>query len=159
MGNAADDTDRQMKESREHAGETIDSPEDRAGTGAMRYARIAIIALGVAAVAGAGFLVYRRVRRRSRTEQLQTKLVDLLKNLPESVRDVPHGVTSRLKNPFPSFKVVVNGSDETREEGTLRSVVRKVAPAVVGTASTAALDRLTRTPGDVRPRATSADQT
>lgn len=147
-----------MKDARENIDETIDSPEERAGSGAVRYGRIAVIALGAAALAGASFLVYRRVRRRSRTEHLQKTLVAMLKNVPESVRDVPHEVTSRLKNPFPSFKVVVNGSEETRDQGMLRSIVRKVAPAVAGTASAAVLDRLTRTPADKRPRATSAGQ-
>jgi hypothetical protein len=71
---------------------------------AERYTRIALIALGVAAVAGAGFLVYRRMRRQSRTEQLQKSLVELLNHLPESVRDAPGEMASRVRNRLPAVK-------------------------------------------------------
>jgi hypothetical protein len=53
-------------------------------------------------------------------------------------------VTSRLKKPLPSLKVVVNGEEAGQEPAMLESVVRKVAPAVVGTASTALIERFTR---------------
>jgi hypothetical protein len=91
-------------------------------------------------------LIYRRMNRPSRREQLQSMLLEALRDLPDSLRDLPDEVTSRLKKPLPSVKVVVNGEDTGKEPGTLESVVRKIAPAVVGTASTALIERLTRPP-------------
>ena len=124
-------------------GEDIGMLEERAASDVMRYARIALVAVGVAVVAGAGYLVYRRLRRPSRAQQMQKTLIDLLKNLPDSVREMPHEVASRLNRPMPSVKVFLNGRDEAREPWTLESVVRKM-PEVVGTASSAVLERLTR---------------
>lgn len=152
MGAAADKIDRQIRQTRDHMDENIDTLEKRAQSGAKRYARIAVIALGVAVVAGAGFLVYRRVRRPSRTEQLQKTLIALLKNMPDAVRDLPHEVGSRLKKPLPSVKVVVVHGDEPKESSTLESILRRVAPSMVGTASTAVIERLTRTPRNERSR-------
>ena len=166
MGSAADEIDRKIRRTRDHMDENLGVLEDRTTSNAMRYGRMVAIAVGVAAAAGAGFLVYRRLRRRSRREQLQRTLVDLLKNLPDSLRDAPHEVASRfkphelasrLKNSMPSVRVVVNGTDEGREPGTLESIVRRVAPAVVGTASTAVLERLTRTPEDRSARSTHTE--
>jgi hypothetical protein len=71
-------------------------------------------------------------------------LLEALRDLPGSLRDLPDEVTSRLKKPLPSVKVVVNSEEAGKEPGTLESVVRKVAPAVVGTASTALIERFTR---------------
>jgi hypothetical protein len=91
------------------------------------------------AVAGAGVLVYRRINRPSRRERLQAMLVEALKDLPDTLRDLPDEVTSRLKKPLPSIKVVVNGKDDSKE-----GIVRKVVPAVVTTASGALIDRFVR---------------
>jgi hypothetical protein len=102
--------------------------------------------VGLVAVAGAGLLIYRRVNRPSRREQLQSTLIQALRDLPDTLRDLPDGMTTRLKKPMPSVKVVVNGDDAAREPGTLETVVRRVAPAVVGTASTALIERFTRPP-------------
>ena len=154
MGPAADEIDRQIRETRDQMDEKLDTLEKRAQSGAKRYGRIAAVALGVAVVGVAGYLVYRRVRRPSRIEQLQETLIGLLKSMPDSVRDMPHEVASRLKKPLPSVKIVFNGSDEPKEPGTFESIVRRIAPAVVGTASTAVLERLTRTPEGERSRAT-----
>jgi hypothetical protein len=144
MGASADEIDRQIKETREHMDENLGVLEQRAASSAMLYGRIAAVVLGVAAVAGAGVLIYRRMRRPSRREQLQSMVLELLKDLPDTLRDLPGEVGSRLKKPLPSIKVVVNGEGEAREPGTFEGIVRKVTPAVVTTASGALIDRLTR---------------
>jgi hypothetical protein len=146
MGAAADEIDRQIKETRDHMDENIGVLERRAASNAVRYGRIVAIAIGVVALTGAGVLIYRRMNQPSRREELQRMLIDALKDLPDSVRDLPGEVTTRLKKPLPSVKVVVNGEDQATEPGTLESIVRKVAPAVVGTASTALIGRFTRKP-------------
>jgi hypothetical protein len=144
MGASADEIDRQISETRDHIDQNLGALEKRAASNAMRYGRIAAVVLGVATVAGVGVLVYRRMNRPSRREQLQGMLLEVLKDLPDSLRDLPDEVTSRLKKPLPSVKVVVNGEEAGQEPGMLESVVRKVAPAVVGTASTALIERFTR---------------
>jgi len=144
MGASADEIDRQISETRDQIDQNLGVLEKRAASNAMRYGRIAAVVLGVVTVAGVGVLVYRRMNRPSRREQLQGMLLEVLKDLPDSLRDLPDEVTSRLKKPLPSVKVVVNGEEAGQEPGMLESVVRKVAPAVVGTASTALIERFTR---------------
>jgi len=144
MGASADEIDRQISETRDHIDQNLGVLEKRAASNAMRYGRIAAVVLGVVTVAGVGVLVYRRMNRPSRREQLQGMVLEVLKDLLDSLRDLPDEVTSRLKKPLPSVKVVVNGEEAGQEPGMLESVVRKVAPAVVGTASTALIERFTR---------------
>ena len=151
MGASADEIDRQINETRDHIDQNLGVLEKRAASNAMRYGRIAAVVLGVVTVAGAGVLIYRRMNRASRREQLQGMLLEALRDLPGSLRDLPDEVTSRLKRPLPSVKVVVNGEEAGKDPGTLESVVRKVAPAVVGTASTALIERFTR-PSETRER-------
>ena len=144
MGTSADEIDRQINETRDHIDQNLGVLEKRAASNAMRYGRIAAVVLGVVTVAGAGVLIYRRMNRASRREQLQGMLLEALRDLPGSLRDLPDEVTSRLKRPLPSVKVVVNAEEAGKDPGTLESVVRKVAPAVVGTASSALIERFTR---------------
>ena len=144
MGASTDEIDRQINETRDHIDQNLGVLEKRAASNAMRYGRIAAVVLGLVTVAGAGVLIYRRMNRPSRREQLQSMLLEALRDLPGSLRDLPDEVTSRLKKPLPSVKVVVNGEEAGKDPGTLESVVRKVAPAVVGTASTALIERFTR---------------
>jgi hypothetical protein len=146
MGATADEIDRQIKATREHMDENLDTLEKRAASNAVRYGRIAVVVLGVVAAAGTGVLIFRRMHRPSRKEQLQSMVLEVLKGLPDSIRDLPGEVTTRLKKPLPSIKVVVNGEGDAREPGTLDSIVRKVTPAVVTTASSALISRLTRQP-------------
>ena len=143
MGASADEIDRQIKETREHIDENLGVLEQRAASNAVRYGKIAALIVGVAAVAGAGVLIYRRISRPTRTERLRSMVIEALKDLPDSLRDLPDEVSARLKRPLPSIKVVVNG-DGSEEPGTFERVVRRVAPAVVGTASSALIERFTR---------------
>ena len=144
MGASADEIDRQIDETRDHIDKNLGELEQRAASNAMRYGRVAAVVLGVVAVAGAGVLIYRRISRPSRRQQLQRMLIDALKELPDTLRDLPDEVTSRLKKPLPSIKVVVNGKGDSKEPGTVEGIVRKVAPAVVTTASGALIDRFVR---------------
>ena len=157
MGASADEIDRQINETRDHIDENLGALEKRAASSAMRYGRIAAVVVGVVTVAGAGVLIYRRMNRPSRREQLQSMLIEALKDLPESLRGLPHEATARLKKPLPSVRVVVNGKDTAKEPGTFERVVRRVAPAVVGTASTALIERFTRDPDPAERSAVAYD--
>ncbi len=143
MGSSEDEIDRQMNEAREQIDENLDR---RAPSNAARYAKVAAVIVGVAVVAGAGVLVYRRMNRRTRTERLRSMVVEALRDLPDSLRDLPDEVSRRLKKSLPSIKVVVNG-EEFEEPGTLERIVRRLVPAVVGTASGAVIERFTRSSG------------
>jgi hypothetical protein len=143
MGSSEDEIDRQIKEAREHIDENLGVLEQRAASDAVRVGKIAALIVGVALVAGAGVLIYRRMNRRTRTEQLRHALVEALRDLPDSLRDLPDEVSTRFKRSLPTIKVVVNG-EEAGEPGTLERIVRRVAPAVVGSASTAVIERFTR---------------
>ncbi len=148
MGDSPDEIDRQIKETRERIDENLGVLERRATSNAVRFGKFAAVVVGVAVVAGAGVLIYRRMNRPTRREQLRSMLVEALKDLPETLRDMPEELANKVKKPLPSIKIVVNGDDEAREPGTLESIVRRVAPALVGTASSAVIGRFTR-PSDV----------
>jgi len=144
MGASTDEIDRQIRETREHIDENLDVLEHRAASNAVRYGKIAAVLVGVVVVAGASVLIYRRMNRPTRSEQLRSMVMEALKDLPGSLRDLPDEVSARLKKPLPSIKVVVNGA-EADEPSTVRRILRRVAPAVAGTASAAVMERLTRT--------------
>jgi hypothetical protein len=152
MGTSADQIDRRTKETRDHHDESLDALEQRTASNGARYGKIAALAVVVAAVATAGVLIYRRVNRPTRSEQLRRLLVDALQDLPESLRGLPEQVATKLKKPVPSIKVVVNAEDESREPGTLETIARRIAPAMVGTASSALVRRFSRSsePEDAR---------
>jgi transposase len=146
MGNEADEVERQIKETRDQMDENLGELEQRTASNAMHYGRIAVVVLGVAAVAGVGVLIYRRINRPTRREQLRRMLIETLKDLPDSLRDLPEEVTDRLKKSLPSVTVVVNRDDAARGLGTLERIVRRVAPAVAGTASNALINRFRTAP-------------
>src|SRR2546430_17434235 len=91
----------------------------------MRYGRIAAIGLGVLAAAGAALLVYRRMHRPTLRDRLDDLSLDRLRSL-----------AADLKDKLPSVTVRVNEKSE-EEPGTVESILRKVAPALVGTAGSA----------------------
>jgi hypothetical protein len=143
MGPSADEIDRQIRK-REQIDENLDVLEQRSAWNAVRYGKIAAVAVGIVAVAGAGLLIYRSMNRSKRSEQLRSMVKAALKDLPDTLRDLPDEVSARLKKPLPSIKVVVN-AEEPEEPGTLERIVRRVAPGVVGTTSSAVIERFTRT--------------
>jgi hypothetical protein len=106
MGASTDEIDRQINETRDHIDQNLGVLEKRAASNAMRYGRIAAAVLGVVSAAAVGVLIYRRMNRPSRREQLQSMVIEAMRNLPDSLRDLPDEVTSRLKKPLPTVKVV-----------------------------------------------------
>jgi hypothetical protein len=139
MGRSADEIDRQIRETRDRIDENIEVLEKRATSSAVRYGRIAAVVVGALAAGGAAYLVYRHFRRPTWRDRL-TGLS------PESLHSLVDDLTSRLKDvkdSMPSVTVTVNKDHDT-EPGMLESIVRKVGPSLVGTASTALIERVTR---------------
>jgi hypothetical protein len=108
--------------------------EGDAASKAVRYARIAAIGVAVLALAGVGLLIYRRTRKPSLRERLDEISLDRLRTL-----------MSQLKEEMPALTLRINEKAE-REPGTMESIIRRVAPTIVATASTALLERVTRPP-------------
>ena len=141
MGASTDQIDRQIRETRERMDENLGVLEERATSNAVRYGRIVAIVAGAAALGVAGFLVYRRVRKPS----LKSRLQDMS---PDSLRDMAGEIAARMKKmkdvrkSMPSVTLTVN-EKAAEEPGTIESIVRKVGPALVGTASTALIERFT----------------
>lgn len=104
MGASTDQIDRQIDEARDHVDGNLGVSEQSAPSTAVRYGRVAAVLLGVVAVVGTGVLVYRRFARPSRREQLRAMLIDALEELPDTLRDLPDEVTSRLKKRLHSIK-------------------------------------------------------
>jgi len=153
MGASASEIERQIEETRNRMDQNLGVLEDRAVSNAVRFCRVAAIAVGAIALAGAGFLIYRRMRKPT----LQRKLMDRLSGMSvDSLRELAGDMNSRLKRSLPSVTVTVN--ERTEEPGTMESIVRKAAPAIVGTASTALLERVARAgDGDSRRPVPQAD--
>lgn len=135
MGASANQIERQIEETRHRMDENLNELEDRAASNARRYGRIAAVAIGALALIGAGLLVYRRTRKPA----LQKKFMDHVSM--GSLRDFAGDLRSRVKKTIPSVTLTIN--ERSEEPGAVESIVRKVAPAIVGTASTALLDRVT----------------
>ncbi len=132
MGASAREIERQIKETRERMDENLNQLEGRAASSAVRVARIAAAVLGVIVVGGAAFLIYRRMRKPTLRDRLDDLSMDDLRKL-----------SGRLKDRLPSVTVRVN-ERPAEEPGTIESIVRRVAPALVGTASTALIERVAR---------------
>ena len=97
--------------------------------------------LGVVALGGAAFFLYRRTHRPTLRNRLDEFSL-------ENLRSLAAEASSRLKDRLPSVTVRVN--EETDDEpGTVESILRKVAPALVGTAGSALLQRVVAPPDDV----------
>lgn len=136
MGASAREIEREIRQTRDRLDANLDELEDRAASKAVTYGRIAAIALGVVAVGGAAYLIYRRTRKPTLKDRLDAVSMDSLRELG-----------ARLRDEMPSVTVKVN-EESPREPGLVESIVRKVGPAIVGTASTAVLERVARTGDD-----------
>ncbi|HEY1456327.1 MAG TPA: hypothetical protein VGG31_07505 [Candidatus Dormibacteraeota bacterium] len=139
MGRSADEIDRQIRETRDRIDENIEVLEERATSSAIRYGRIAGVVLGALAAGGVAYLIYRRYRRPTWKDRLAALS-------PDSLHALADDLATRLKDAkraMPSVSVTVNGDRET-EPGALESIIRKVGPGLVGTASTALIERMTR---------------
>jgi hypothetical protein len=147
MGASPREIEQQIKETRERMDQNLNVLESRAASGAVRYAKIAAIGIAVAVVAGAGFLIFRRMRRptlKARVERMS----------PESLRELIDALASRLRKPLPTVRLTV--SDKGSEPRMIQSIARKVAPTLVGTASTAIVERVARRAGDSGDRRTAS---
>jgi hypothetical protein len=136
MGASAREIERQIKETRDRMDHNLTQLEGRTRSGAMRYGRFAAIGLGALLLAGAAFFVYRRTRKPTLKDRLNELSLDNLRTLAGQVREK-----------LPSVTVRVNEKTE-EEPGTVESIVRTVAPALVGTAGTALLEHLARNPDE-----------
>ena len=76
MGASAREIEQQIKETRERMDENLEVLEHRAASSAVRYGKIAAVVVGAAALAGAGFLLWRRTRRPT----LKGRLASLLRH-------------------------------------------------------------------------------
>ena len=136
MGASAREIERQIKETRERMDANLNELEGRTRSNAVRYGRIAAIGLGVLAVVSVAFIVYRRTRRPT----LRDRLDDLS---PARLR----ALAGDLKDRLPSVTVRVN-ERAAEEPGTVESILRDVAPTLVGSAGSALLQRVAAPPPD-----------
>ncbi len=134
MGASAREIEREIKVTRDRMDENLTQLEGRAAGNAARYGRLAAIAAGVVAAGAVAFLVYRRTRKPTLRDRIDDVSI-------ENLRAMLDNLSARLKEDLPSVTVRVNEKSE-REPSTIEAIVRKVAPAVVGTASTALLERI-----------------
>jgi hypothetical protein len=149
MGATTDQIEREIKQTRDRMDGNLGVLERRAASSAVRYGRIAAIAFGVVAAGVAGYVVYRRMKRptlKDRFDQLS----------PEFLRELLVELGARVKKEVPSVTVTVNEKSGS-QPGMLQSILRTVAPAIVGTASSAVIERVTRPSGDSdKPRVAPA---
>jgi nitrate reductase gamma subunit len=130
MGASAREIERQIKETRARMDDNLTRLEGQAASSARRYGIVAGAIAGAALLAGIAFFVYRRTHPPTLRDRVSSLSLDDLRTLVE-----------RMKEAAPSVTVRVN--EKTDEEpGTMESILRKVAPALVGTAGTALLQRI-----------------
>jgi hypothetical protein len=140
MGASAREIEQQINETRQRMDENLGALEERATNGAQRYGKVAAAIAGVAAVAVVGFVIWRKTRRPTLKDRLD-------KLSPDNLHDLAEELISRLKKPLPAVNVTVNPESE-QEPGMVESILRKVAPAVVGTAATGLLQRVAPPPDE-----------
>jgi hypothetical protein len=134
MGASSREIEREINDTRERMDANLTRLEGKAASGAARAAKIAaVVGLAVAAGVG-GYLIYRRMHRPTLRDRLDDLSLD-------SLRELARDVSRRIKEGMPSVTVRVNEKTE-REPGTAEAILRRVAPAIVGTASTALLSRV-----------------
>jgi hypothetical protein len=138
MGASAREIEREIKATRERMDDNLNRLEGQATSSASRYGRIAAIVLGVVAVGGAALLIYRLTHRPTLRDRLDELSLDSLRTLAAEAR-------GRLKESLPSVTVRVNERIE-QEPLTFETILRKVAPALVGTVGSALLQRVARPP-------------
>ena len=134
MGASAREIEREIKQTRERMDDNLTRLEGRASSSAARYGRIAAIVAGMLAIGGVAWFVYRRTHRPSLRDRLDGMSLDNLRMLAAETSD-------RLKERLPSVTVRFNERVE-EEPGTVESIIRKVAPALAGTAGSALLSRI-----------------
>jgi predicted Zn-dependent peptidase len=136
MGASAREIERQIKETRERMDQNLTRLEGKAASSARRYGMVAGALAGAALLAGVALLLYRRTHPPTLRDRISDLSLDDLRDLVD-----------RLKDAAPSVTVRVNEKGD-EEPGTVESILRKVAPALVGTAGTALLQRIAVQPED-----------
>jgi hypothetical protein len=140
MGASAREIERQIKETRARMDDNLTRLEGRASSSAVRFGRIAAIVLGVVAIGGVAYVVYRRTRRPTLRDRLDDLSLDNLRTLVGDASD-------RVRDRLPSVTVRFNEKTE-QEPGAVESIIRKVGPALVGTAGSALLSRMAAPPDE-----------
>jgi hypothetical protein len=125
MGPSGDEIGRKARETREQIDENLEGVEQDAEPDTARYVRLAAVVIGAVAVATAGVLIYRRIKRPARREQLRRMLVEALEDLPDMLQDLPDEIVRTIKKPLPSIKVVVNPEVGAKVRGALENVIRR----------------------------------
>jgi hypothetical protein len=134
MGASTDEIDRQIESTRDQIDANLDVLERRAASGARRVGAFAAAGLVAGlAVAGAVYLVYRKVRKQSIADRLHEML-------PDALAGVPNDIKSRMK--MRPFKIVI--TDRSEEPGTWEAMGRRLAPTVVGSAVSAVVTQVMR---------------
>ena len=134
MGASAREIEREIKETRDRMDANLNRLDGTAANRAVRYGRWAAAGIGVLAVAGVAFLVYRRTRKPSLRDRVSDASIERLRELLDKFREE-----------MPSVTVKVNDR-QAKEPGTIESIVRRVAPALIGKASAVVLERMSRPP-------------
>lgn len=126
MTPSKDEIDGRIRETHEVVDENLDESEQGAESNAVRYTKIAAVVVGAVAVATAGVLIYRRMRRPARREQLRRMLVEAFEDLPEMLRELPDDLARKIKRPLPSIKVIVSPETGAKVRGALEGMIRRV---------------------------------
>ena len=89
----------QISEAHDNTEEELEGFELRSASDSWRYGRVAVISFAVVALAGAGYLVYRRVKRPTLAKRLRLRVLD-------SIRELPPELRSRLRRKIPRVPAV-----------------------------------------------------
>ena len=99
MRTSPGEVERQISETHDSSEEQVEGFELRAGSDSSMYGRVAVISLAVLALAGAGYLVYRRVKRPALARRLRTRVLG-------SIHDLSPELRSGLRKRIAQVKVV-----------------------------------------------------
>lgn len=114
--------------------ENIGTLEERAAASAIRYGRIAAIVVAAALAAGGAIFVYRRLRKPTFKDRLRSVSPHALRGRAGEL-----GLRLRRRKEMPTVTLTVTDADEP---GTVERILRKVTPALIGTASTAVIEKV-----------------
>jgi len=147
MGASADEIDRQINSTRDQIDANLDVLERRATSGARRVGMFAAAGLIAGlAIAGAVYLVYRKVRKPSLADRVQEML-------PDAIADLPDEIKSRMR--VRPFKVVITDRSEDARPGVWEAIGQRLAPTIVSSAVGAAVTRAIRRPSGTEAAETS----
>lgn len=132
MGSSAREIEREIKATRERMDDNLTRLEGSAASSARRYGRFVAIGLGALVGIGIGVLIFRRTRKPTLKDRLDSVSVENIQALLD-----------RIKEELPSVTVHVN-QKPPREPGLAESLMRRVAPTIAGAASSALFERAVR---------------